>query len=156
MLQFTDLWDLEKKRHFRLLSSLETLKFRLGLDSNPGPCASQPDLLSNTPICLIKFFPKNSSHIFAISQQQCRKSAQRAIGSFFRKDKKQEMLISFDLDRIFQWNFQNVCESTKSNFFIIIFPLWKLVGKKVNYTNTHYNRNICFGPIETILYSSSY
>ena len=139
MLKSTDLWDLEKKTHFRLLFSLETLKIHLGLDSNTGPCASQLNLLSTTPNCLIEFFSKNSSQIL---RDFCNLSAAVSPVSstsnrqFLSKRQKKRNAYIFDLDRIFQWNFQNACESAKSKFFIIIFPLWKLVGKKVNYTST--------------------
>ena len=53
MLKFKDLWALEKKGRFRLLFNLETMKFRLWLDSNPGPHASKSDPLSTIPNFLI-------------------------------------------------------------------------------------------------------
>ena len=56
--KFRDLWALEKKRQFRHLFSLETLKLHLCRDSNPGPCASQSDPLSTIPSFLMINFSK--------------------------------------------------------------------------------------------------
>ena len=47
-----------KKGRFRLLFNLETMKFRLWLDSNPGPHAPQSDPLTTIPNFLMKIFSK--------------------------------------------------------------------------------------------------
>ena len=124
MWKFEDLWALEEMGRICLLFNLETLNFLLRRDSNPWPCASQSDPLSTIPNVLMNIFQKISSHIlrdFAIFLQQSRQSARRTIGNFIWKDKKHESLITFDLDRIFAWNFRDVQESTMSNFCHIKF-----------------------------------
>ena len=101
ILKFKELWALEKKRQFRLLFSLETLKLLLWQDSNPGPFALQSD-----PLILIHFLFDFCNLSEALKQS--RQSNRRTIGNFVWKDIKQESLITF------AWNFQDVWESTMS------------------------------------------
>ena len=69
---------------------------------------------------------------------QSRQSNRVAICNFVWKDKKQESFITFDLDKIFAWNFHDVWdrESTMSNLCHIF--LWEICFvKKVNYNNRY-------------------
>ena len=43
-------------KYCKCCCNLETLKLNFRLDSNPGPCASKPDLLSTIPNFLRKIF----------------------------------------------------------------------------------------------------
>ena len=47
---------------------------------------------------------------FTILRLQSGQSNRVTIGDFFRRDKKQESLITYDLDRIFAWNFSKFYE----------------------------------------------
>ena len=49
MLKVTDILASEKTSHFSLLFFLETLTFSLWLDSNPRPCAPQPNHYTTIP-----------------------------------------------------------------------------------------------------------
>ena len=78
------------------------------------------------------FYGKFSEILFL---WQSRQSDQTMFGYFFWKDKNHESLITSNVNQIFAWNFQNVCESTQSTIFVIRFPMWKLFGKKVKYVH---------------------
>ena len=77
-----------------------------------------------------KFFKQNSKKIFTIFLLQSRRLDRTTIGDFFRKDKKQEMFISYDLDRIFPWNFQKWMEKYTIYFFCYNLTHGKVVRQK--------------------------
>ena len=109
----TNIWNSYKKKilmwNFGFCSILILWKFNSDdIRTHDLPRHSRsPYLLYQ--ISLWYFFQKfldKCYKIFTIFLWQSCQSARAAIGDFFWKDKKQELSITFDLERIFTWNFQ--------------------------------------------------
>ena len=75
--------------------------------------------LLNRSVCHFITIAKSAS-------QSSVQSNQATIGDFFRKDKKQELSITFDLDRIFGWNFQNCMRKYTIYQILVEFAVRKL------------------------------
>ena len=90
-------------------------------------------------ISLIKKFQKIFKMILGDFWRQWRQLDRTTIGNFFWKDKKQDLLITFDINHIFAWNFQDLWGSTLSTIFHWSFWWGSCLIKKVNHTNLQHS-----------------